>query len=79
MRWGKSEEAVEAEQERLRTWRPWFAWYPVDVTDRYPDAMYRDDVSPARWVWMETVERRMVMGRSWPFWCHRMPGEERAY
>lgn len=76
MNWGRKTPKAKRD---LREWRPFFAWHPVDVTDRYPDGMFRDDEAPAKWVWMETVERRWVAGSMWPFPVHRPIGEDRSH
>ena len=46
MIWGST--YSEKYEKRLRTWKwqPWYAWYPVRL-------------ECARWVWLETIERRI--------------------
>ena len=41
--------------------RPWFAWYPVLVTESNT------------WVWLERVIRRPEYAEGWRFWYYRLP------
>ena len=60
MRWPTVKSHIDAWQKVRKQWRPWFAWFPVHLTESQ------------EWVWWETIERR----KDWSEWIYRQSIKE---
>lgn len=63
---------------KRQQWHSWFAWFPVDVTQRYGpnEDQFCDRSLPKNMVWWERVERKEAAGLlGISFWVYRVNGE----